>query len=422
MNQHIINLRNIIILAVCASFMPGCASESGQMAAIKPVYRMQDHGLAADYHYRLGKSYFAKAEYGLAIGAFQQALHENSKSILALNGLAACYDQLQRYEVAAGYYYKALQIEPDSARTLNNIGYSLLMQGRGAEAQMVLGLAANRAPADQLISRNLQLAKNSVLKEQRVAAAAVAPAAADKVQLRPAAYHPDANYVDQQAAAPKASGQCRVDIFSGTDRLQQARRLGAYLARHSGTTTCVTAAPAFDCERTIVYYSRGKQENAQLVASLLPVAAELQPSSGRIGTDVRVVPGDDIMHVALAPSQPAAAAAEHTTAVVPVPLILEVSNGNGRNGMARLLGNVLQAHGESVARVTNAGHFHFVRTVIYFAPGWRREAERLAASLPVKPQLIESDGIYHTINARIVLGADLLPFEKTLRNSLGIRA
>jgi hypothetical protein len=57
-------------------------------------------------------------------------LRDNSSSVRALNGLAASYDRLGRFDLARRYYQQALEISPQSAQTLNNMGYSLVLEAR----------------------------------------------------------------------------------------------------------------------------------------------------------------------------------------------------------------------------------------------------------------------------------------------------
>ena len=44
--------------------------------------------------------------------------------------MGATYDRLGRYDAAERYYNQALALQPGSAQTLNNLGYSYLLQGR----------------------------------------------------------------------------------------------------------------------------------------------------------------------------------------------------------------------------------------------------------------------------------------------------
>jgi len=117
---------------------------------------------AAVSTYDIGKVHFNSKRYGLAIDSFQKELRHNPKSLRALNAVAATYDMLGRTDLADRYYEEALAVDPDSAQTLNNFGYSYLMRGRQtgsvaslAEAERLFRLARGRDGANLKIEANL---------------------------------------------------------------------------------------------------------------------------------------------------------------------------------------------------------------------------------------------------------------------------
>ena len=155
--------------------------------------------------YQRGKALLASDDAVGAVAAFRAALVDDPQSVDALNGLGIAFDRLGRYDIARGYYDMALALAPESPLVLNNLGYSLYLQGQDAAAIPVLqrALAATTpggpAPArrilaliaDRLRSRavtsdavlaraeiatpvaRIELAANG---EQRLVFAAVAPA------------------------------------------------------------------------------------------------------------------------------------------------------------------------------------------------------------------------------------------------------
>jgi tetratricopeptide (TPR) repeat protein len=92
---------------------------------------------------------------------------------------------------------------------------------------------------------------------------------------------------------------------------------------------------------------------------------------------------------------------------------LEISNGNGRLGLARQLSRQLRDPGVKVVRITNERTFAVRQTRIEYRPAFRSVAERLAGSLgggaPVEVKgAVRSD-------LRLVIGRDL-PSEKIAKN------
>jgi Tfp pilus assembly protein PilF len=111
--------------------------------------------------YALGKTYLMAGQTGLAVDSFLKAVAKNPKSIQTLNALAAAYDELHRYDLADKYYNAALDIDPHSAQTLNNLGYSHLLRGDVAEAKKYLDESKTVARGDATINANLALADKS---------------------------------------------------------------------------------------------------------------------------------------------------------------------------------------------------------------------------------------------------------------------
>ena len=92
--------------------------------------------------YQAGRALLAANDVTGAIAAFRQALVDDPKSVDALNSLGVCYDRLGRFDISRGYYDTALALAPGSALVLNNLGYSLYLQGAYDAAIPVLQRAA----------------------------------------------------------------------------------------------------------------------------------------------------------------------------------------------------------------------------------------------------------------------------------------
>ena len=130
----------------------------------------------AERSYDRGKSYFAQGKLGLALAAFRQALDEESRSARTLNGMAACYDRLRRFDLADRYYQQALALDPRSAQTLNNLGYSHLLRGSGAGDLALARQYLEQARA--LDAGNTVVAINLARLVEQAPAAEAAPAVA----------------------------------------------------------------------------------------------------------------------------------------------------------------------------------------------------------------------------------------------------
>lgn len=94
------------------------------------------------------------------------------------------------------------------------------------------------------------------------------------------------------------------------------------------------------------------------------------------------------------------------------PARVEVSNGNGVNGMAKSVGKMIQSAELKVVRLTNQKHFSVKVTQIEYNPGYERTARGLADRFG--PSVIAKPGTAGpAADVRIVLGKDL-PDARTL--------
>lgn len=93
---------------------------------------------------------------------------------------------------------------------------------------------------------------------------------------------------------------------------------------------------------------------------------------------------------------------------------VEVANGAGRRYMAARMRTFLDMHGFDVAHVTNARSFDHVQTVIVYRDQYQLEALDLAKSLTTKVELVHVPEL--PVDVRLILGRDLLAFDRTLEN------
>jgi tetratricopeptide (TPR) repeat protein len=90
---------------------------------------------------------------------------------------------------------------------------------------------------------------------------------------------------------------------------------------------------------------------------------------------------------------------------LPMIVALEISNGNGRQGLARLMSRQLRDPGVKVVRLSNEKGFAVRQTRIEYQPAYRAMAERLAERFgAAKPVEVSMNG---RANVRLVIGHDL---------------
>jgi Flp pilus assembly protein TadD len=105
----------------------------------------------------LGKRHFRAARFELAERHFRRAVESDPRDLESWVGLAACYDQLRRFDLADRAYEEAQRIGGRRAEILNNRGYSYILRGDYPRASEILLQAQARDPASPYIKNNLEL-------------------------------------------------------------------------------------------------------------------------------------------------------------------------------------------------------------------------------------------------------------------------
>ncbi|MGN6771297.1 MAG: tetratricopeptide repeat protein [Rhizobiaceae bacterium] len=108
-----------------------------------------------------GKTQFRDGNYGLAEKHFRQAVELRPDNAEAWMGLAACYDELGRFDFADRAYGQLLKIAGRRPRIVNNMGYSQLLRGDKAKARKLLMEAEQGLPGDKLVAANIALLNKS---------------------------------------------------------------------------------------------------------------------------------------------------------------------------------------------------------------------------------------------------------------------
>jgi Flp pilus assembly protein TadD len=110
---------------------------------------------------RQGKAQFRDGNYGLAEKHFRQAVELRSDNAEAWMGLAACYDELGRFDFADRAYDQLVKIAGRRPRIVNNMGYSQLLRGNKTKARALFMEAERQLPGDKLVAANIALLSKS---------------------------------------------------------------------------------------------------------------------------------------------------------------------------------------------------------------------------------------------------------------------
>jgi hypothetical protein len=300
-------------------FLVGCAP----VPEMRPVM-VQDgastSGSTEEDDYLAGKRHLTAGELGLAIGRFRKAVARDRTDVKALNALAACYDRLNRFDLADRYYDKALAVAPEDAQTLNNAGVSQLMRGRPAEALVMLRRAGQAAPDDPQVQANLARAEearavaaaskpepeerpNRIMRLSRnVWSLATKPQPVRTVSFVPAA-PPRGDEPPLPLSAPRAAitsveldapaQTADLKVLNAVGRRGMAARMRGFLEAKgwSGGSIGDAARPSGDSRLT---YHPTYETRARRLAALLPPGFRLQPDP-HAGTGLVLVLGRNMI-------------------------------------------------------------------------------------------------------------------------------
>ena len=95
---------------------------------------------------------------------------------------------------------------------------------------------------------------------------------------------------------------------------------------------------------------------------------------------------------------------------------VEISNGNGVNGMAARVRTYLKQKGLNVVRLTNADNFAHSKTSIFYQKGFNSAASEVAENLPGVERMEEVKELDRpSVNIRVVIGKELLSHSKLFK-------
>lgn len=135
-----------------AALLAGCAGDGAKLAVRAQAPALAEGQKGAAFRVAEARGYFELGSIGLATEGFRRALREDPASVDALNGLAACYDKLGRFDLSRSYYERALALAPGDARLYANLALSLQLQGKAAEAKAVRTEMTQRLQAASAVS------------------------------------------------------------------------------------------------------------------------------------------------------------------------------------------------------------------------------------------------------------------------------
>ena len=388
MTRKLLNISAVALLV-------GCTSGNVELRAV------QTHPDAAVENNRLldhARGLFRAGNYALAAQQFRAAIRQDNQNAAAYNGLAACYDQMQRFDLADRYYQEALALAPADRAVRHNYALSLRMQRRTAEADAF----------------DLETAALEQQMEQQQASAAEPIIVA-------------ATIVDVDTPAELTSVQTPGELTVAIPRLADsapadATPIQAVEAR-STLQTAAVAAPVrveHDASQQREWSWRiaqatptvSRDEAWDRIANAVAPALALQLVRQPVGRMIASA-GDPVVSLKAAKNGAEQnlrfASVEARASTIDQPI--RILNGVGRRGQAARMRTHLRSLGASEIQVGDAQRRR-EDSALYFSASNRDQAEALAQVLPIPMEMRER-------NSRrpitLVLGQNSVPFDYMLQ-------
>ncbi|WP_296951416.1 LytR C-terminal domain-containing protein [uncultured Massilia sp.] len=337
---------------LCGALLLACAAPPAQVDAPAADGAAPDAGVAgpparADDRYARGRALHLARRYDEAVAAYQAALQADPGHVNARNGLAIAYAERREFARAIPIWQEmtrgaTLSSGPAVAFLFSNLGYAHLLAGDDEKAVAALEKACLLDPLNGRAWQNLGEALQRLGQDERA-----------RQMLRQASALREHDLRADYAMVPGERPATIARALDGARRPDQEWAFVEIADKGNGM---------LELRRTPALHPRGA-----------PAAAPFQPpTAGGAGA----VAG------------------------------LEISNGNGRQGLARLLASRIRDPEVKIVRLSNEKGFAVRQTRIEYRPAFRGVAERLAqrfgASQPVAVGAGRAD-------VRLVLGHDLAP-------------
>ena len=433
--------------------------------------------------YRLARYFQKRGKHKFAVDELLKAIRKDPSFIKAYNALGVSYDHLGHFDLAAKSYKFALQLNPDLDYVYNNLGYSYLLNedfnaaidafqkavaldNTNKRYRNNLGLAYARNGQTDMAFHEFTLAGNEssvqykttqIFKDQNLSPAPIETA----VDTSPEGITPYDDIQKNSAASLLLAGKTQhvsldnlehgliPDDFNEIDLLEKSVKsevkssnlnlpqentgkteypvnytvqVSTFSSLKEATQLMETLTKkGYNCpylnkvrdERPYYRLRLGsfndKKEADLLISELTHTAGFKAFKAFEDKHSEKIIAGRQNCPKAVIISSP-----------VTQRFYIEISNGNGVRHMARNVGAYLNPKGFSVNRLTNADHFNYPETRIYYRKGYQQDALRLAKEIPGRqkaPNAIEQNQSM-TRAIKVLIGKDLVPFHEHIISNL----
>ena len=396
-------MKKLSYSVACLFVLTGCTTYSFQNKPlshqdfeVKPVTRVTHANENPRTMYVLGRYYQGKVNYAKAIDAYQKALEINPNYVEVHNNLGIIYTTQGNHELAYQHFQQALALSPQESYLHNNQGYAYLIQGRDADAANSLRQALRFDVDNNRARTNLAIAFDRLGLHDE---AQMLRLVRNSHQEHEAVYNKEHHHMNDQQIVKYQHQEATIDLLaSSTDSTDNNKKSESRLHQVAPGVWNYQSYPN-DPNITLLTDRAQKQEFA---------LNEISPGIWKF----RAAPQDPIISALATEINKAINHTQNLPHEITLTNIanvhIEISNGNGVNGMAKNISGYFQAKGFNKPRLTNHQDFHKSQTEILYRPAQAELANQINRFMPSQAKITESSNLRHDIQLKIIVGRDYI--------------
>ncbi|WP_158406105.1 LytR C-terminal domain-containing protein [Desulfobacula toluolica] len=392
------------------------------ISTVKPV---TDY---AENQYKLARHFQKQNQHEIAVEEFIKVLKTDPEFYNAYNALGVSYDFLKQHDSAIEAYHNALKINPELDYVYNNIGYSNLLKQNFKAALKAFEKAIAINSENKIYQNNLALAQAKLGQDYSFTADSYTPEKQDiltsTLDTKQVTRKKTTEITDRLGDRQLETSPFEKPVEIKIETNYYAVQLGVYYDVNAAIKVLKKAIKkGYDrpyitkIEKNKPYY-RVRFGKYQTRAEAEVVASQNLDKVGKPSLTVIETYPIDVFYTEnehLNRDSLNHGRLNHGR------LNIEVLNGNGIYRMAKRVSIYFEQKGFNVGVPLNANHFNHPSTRIYYAPGYYKDAQKMAQDIPgfkIAGEFVESANL--KANIRLLLGKDISLFNAELKKRLNI--